>query len=224
MSVVARGIVKRFGAFVALDGVDFEAGAGQLVVVTGSNGAGKTTLLRVLATVLRADAGEASVAGFDVASAEHDVRRSIGVALVSDRGLYWRLSGTENVAFFARAHGIAKRAATARAVEAMRAVSLDDIADHPVLTYSTGQRQRLVLARAIVTEPKVLLIDEPMRGLDEAGIATVRALLRGKADAGATVVVAAPTTHELEGIVDVTYTLDGGRVADRTVTLKLAAQ
>ena len=208
MSVRASGLVKRFGAMRALDGVDFEAASGAIVAVTGSNGAGKTTLLRVLATVLRADAGEASVAGFDVASHANEVRAAIGVALVSDRGLYWRLSGAQNVAFFARMHGLSARAAQASATDALTMLGIGDIAHHKVMRYSTGQRQRLVLARAFVADPRVVLIDEPMRGLDDAGIGTVRALLRGAADKGVTIVVAAPTTDHIGDIADVTYVLD----------------
>lgn len=209
----ADAITKRFRGTTVLDGVDLQVAPGALAVVTGSNGAGKTTLLRVFATLLGPDTGSASVDGFDVLRDASEVRRRIGVALVNDRGLYWRLSGERNLLFFAKALGMTRREAARRADEVTVQMGLSEIIARPVAGYSTGQRQRLILARAVLGAPTALLVDEPMRGLDDEGMARVRVALRACADAGAAVLLAGPTIVEFGDICDVVHVLRAGKVA-----------
>lgn len=209
----ARAITKAFRHTTVLDGVDLHVPAGALVAVTGANGVGKTTLLRIFATVLGPDGGTASVDGFDVVTDAIEVRRRIGVALVNDRGLYWRLSGARNLHFFARTLGLSASDAQTRVREVADDMGLSAIIDRPVAGFSTGQRQRLILARAVLAEPAALLVDEPMRGLDDDGMARVREILRSRANAGAAVLVAGPTIGEFADICDEVHTLKLGALA-----------
>ncbi len=186
-----------------------------MTVVEGANGAGKTTLLRIFATVVRPDSGEARVDGFDVARDGARVRERIGVAFVNERSLFWRLSGRENLVLFARTRGV-PRADVERQVRALLSeLELDEIAPRPVANLSAGQRQRLVIARAGLGEPSVLLVDEPLRGLDDAGITATLAFLRRRAHDGATVLVAAPKADELATEADAMLSLHDGVVDPR---------
>lgn len=208
------GITKVFNGTTALDAVDLRAPAGSITAITGSNGAGKTTLLKVFATLLRPDAGSATVDGLDPVTQGDEVRRRIGVALVNERSLYWRLSAHQNLLFFARASGLDRKAAARNATTAMEALGMGELAVKRVDRLSAGQRQRLNLARAIIAEPSVLLVDEPLRGLDDEGIAGVRDLLVRIAKEGRTVVVAGPTMTDLEDLCASVVRLERGRVTE----------
>jgi ABC-2 type transport system ATP-binding protein len=209
----ALGLTKRFRSVTVLDGVDLSVTPGRLVAVTGSNGAGKTTLLRIFATLLGPDGGSASVNGFDVVGDADRVRRHLGVALVSDRGMYWRLSGERNLRFFASAIGMSKSEGLERARSVAGMLGIAEILGRPVAGYSAGQRQRLNLARALLGRPPVLLVDEPMRGLDDDGAARVRALLRSYADDGAAVLAVGPTISEFADVCDAVHVLRAGVLA-----------
>jgi ABC-type multidrug transport system ATPase subunit len=212
MSLLARGLTRSFPGRVVLAGVDLDVPAGTLGLLEGANGAGKTTLLRVFATVVRPDGGSAQVAGFDVARSGARVRERVGVAFVNERSLFWRLSGLENLQLFARTRGV-RRGDVARQVGGLlEELALGEIAPRRVADLSAGQRQRLILARAALGEPQALLIDEPLRGLDEAGIAAVLAFLRRRAAGGASVLVATPKADELEQEADVLLRLRDGVV------------
>lgn len=200
--VVVRGVEKRFGGERVLGPVDLEAAAGSVTIAAGDNGAGKTTLLRILATSLTPDAGEASVDGLDVVRQGALVRERIGVALVNERSLFWRLSARRNLDLFARIRGVPRAERRAHVAGLLAEVHLEPHADKPVQLLSSGQRQRVVLARALVADPDVLLIDEPLRGLDRTATDRILALLRGRAERGATVLVAAPEAERLEEIAD----------------------
>ena len=200
--ICARDLRKHFGRTAALNGASLDVAPGRITALAGPNGAGKTTLLRILSTALTPDEGTASVNGFDVATQGARVRACIGVALVNDRGLYWRLSGMHNLIFFGRALGLGKREATERARRAAADFGAEAFVERPVAGYSAGQRQRLILARAVLGDPAVLLADEPFRGLDEEGAAGVHEILRAHAQRGATVLVAGPTAGEFAGLAD----------------------
>lgn len=200
--IVVRGVEKRFGGQRVLGPVDLDAAAGSVTIAAGDNGAGKTTLLRILATSLTPDAGEASVDGLDVVRQGAQVRERIGVALVNERSLFWRLSARRNLDLFARIRGVPRAERRAHVAGLLAEVDLEPHADKPVQLLSSGQRQRVVLARALVADPEVLLIDEPLRGLDRSATDRILALLRGRAERGATVLIAAPEAERLEEIAD----------------------
>jgi heme ABC exporter ATP-binding subunit CcmA len=181
------GLVRRFGERTALAGVDLRVDEGERVVLTGPNGAGKTTLLRVLATAIRPTAGEAAVAGHPLPREAAAVRPLVGY-VAHEPLLYPRLGARENLRLYAALY----RVSDARADEALERVGLGGRAASPVADLSRGMRQRLALARALLHEPRLLLLDEPTAGLDEDG----RTLLAETLRAGGLTVVAA--THEPE--------------------------
>jgi ABC-2 type transport system ATP-binding protein len=175
---------------VALRNVSLAIEAGECVALVGPNGAGKSTLLRVLATLFLPSAGCARVCGYDVATQPDAVRRSIGVTTVDDRSFFWRLSGFENLVFFAELQGLSGALARARAAEALAGVGLAQDGSRRFSGYSTGMRQRLGIARALLHQPRVLLLDEPTANLDFQHRALVLAAFRDAVRGGATALIA----------------------------------
>ena len=146
----------------------------------GPNGAGKTTTIKLLSTLLLPDDGAAYVNGFDVAKQPNEVRSSIGVVTGGDRGLYWRLTGRENLLFFARLYGIREDKAKPRIDELLRLVELEDRANDNVEQYSRGMKQRLHLIRGLIHDPPTLLLDEPTLGLDPNSAVVMREFIKEK--------------------------------------------
>jgi ABC-2 type transport system ATP-binding protein len=164
-AIHVEGLVKRFGDVHALVGVDLDARPGTVLGLLGPNGAGKTTAVRVLATLIKADAGTARVAGLDVERDAGALRQRIGLA-----GQYAaideNLTGLENLVMVGRLYGLSRAAATRRGQELLERFDLVDAARRPAKTYSGGMRRRLGLATALVAKPPVLFLDEPTTGLD----------------------------------------------------------
>jgi ABC-2 type transport system ATP-binding protein len=195
-----------------LDGLNLDVDPGTVAVLEGANGAGKTTLLRIFATIVLPQGGSASVDGFDVTRRGARVRERIGVAFVNERSLFWRLSGEENLRLFARTHGVPRRESRGQVEELLEELDLGEIAPRRVVDLSAGQRQRLIIARAGLGDPTALLIDEPLRGLDDGGIARINAFLRRRARQGAAVLIATPKADELGAEADVMWRLHKGTV------------
>ena len=207
-AVSLRGAGRRYGERAALRDVSLELEAGQTLVVFGPNGAGKTTLLRMLATLLRPHAGEVRVLGRALPDDGYAVRGRIGF-LGHDPLLYRELSGRENLRFHARLHGIAAPAQRVQAV--LDAVGMQARADDPVAELSRGMVQRLAVARAVLHEPELLLLDEPLANLDPAAVAQVMPLLGPGGTGSRTRVI---TSHDpVGGLVgaDLALGLKGGR-------------
>lgn len=162
----------------ALAGVSLSVAAGEAFGLLGQNGAGKTTLIRILTTALLPSGGAARVAGLDVVTEARAVRRRIGVITGEERSFYWRLTGRENLEFFATIGEVPARSRRTRITELLERVGLSADADRPVRTYSSGMRQRLGIARGLLTAPDVLFMDEPTRSLDPISARDVRALVR----------------------------------------------
>jgi heme exporter protein A len=201
-----RGAGRRYGERAALRDVSLELEAGRTLVVFGPNGAGKTTLLRILATLLRPHAGEVRVLGRPLPDDGYAVRGQIGF-LGHEALLYRELTGRENLRFYARLH----RVAPARVAAVLDAVGMTARADDPVAELSRGMVQRLAIARAVLHEPALLLLDEPLANLDPAAAEQVAPLIGP--GSGATRVV---TSHDPAGGLqgaDVALGLKGGRVA-----------
>jgi oleandomycin transport system ATP-binding protein len=193
-AIEARGLVKRFGKTTALDGIDLVARKGTVFGLLGPNGAGKTTAVRILATLIRPDAGTARVLGYDVQRDAHQVRQLIGLtgqyASVDEM-----LSGFNNLVMIGRLLGIPRRAAKARASELLERFGLAEAARRPAKTYSGGMRRRLDLAASMVGRPQVLFLDEPTTGLDPRSRQELWNIVRGLAADGVTVLL---TTQYLE--------------------------
>jgi len=205
-AVALHGAGRRYGERAALRNVSLELAAGRTLVVFGPNGAGKTTLLRMLATLLRPHAGEVRVLGHELPDDGYAVRGRIGF-LGHEPLLYRELTGRENLRFHARLH----RAAPARVDELLDAVGMRARADDPVAELSRGMVQRLAVARAVLHEPELLLLDEPLANLDPAAVAQVDPLI-GRASGHTRVL----TSHDSAGALpsaDVVLGLKGGRVA-----------
>ena len=218
VAIDVRGLERRFGACQALAGIDLAVRPGEIHALLGPNGAGKTTLLRTLAGLVEPTAGTAHLVGIDAAKGPRRLRGRVGLVPSSDRSAYQRLSGVENLAFFARLHGMRKRPAFARAREVLTDVGLADKMDEPVRNWSHGMQQRLSVARALLTEPPVLLIDEATHDLDPAAAATVRGLIAARAERGTAILWATQRLDELRGFADeVTLLAAGTAVFNGTV-------
>jgi sodium transport system ATP-binding protein len=191
--VVVEHLVKRFGAAVAVDDLSFSVAPGEIYGLLGPNGAGKTTTLRVIAAILTPTAGHASVAGIDVAREPQRARGRLGF-LTGTTGLYARLAGRELLRYFGRLHGMNDAAIGARTALLCRALDLDDVLDRRCEALSTGQRQRLSVARAVLHDPPVLVLDEPTVGLDVLASRFLRDFVRGERARGKAVVF---STHYL---------------------------
>jgi ABC-2 type transport system ATP-binding protein len=162
----------------ALRGVSFEVAPGEFYGLLGANGAGKTTLMKVIATLIVADAGTVTVDGHDVRHDAATVRSLVSLSLATERGLYWRLSARENLRLFAALHGIPTPEVDGRVDEALRDVDLEAASDRMVREYSSGMIQRLIIARALLPQPRLLLLDEPTRSLDPVAAREFRRFLR----------------------------------------------
>ena len=199
-AIEAIGLMRSFGRRVAIRDLTFQIRDGECLALFGPNGAGKTTLLRVLAGLLRPTRGTARVAGVDLPGGA-DARAVVG--LISHQTmLYAALTALENVEFSARLYGVPDpRAAALRALERMR---LAERADSPVRSLSRGMQQRVSIARAIVHDPRVVLLDEPYTGLDEGGASALSDALQSSRSAGAALVLV--THHLSEGLALATHT------------------
>jgi ABC-type multidrug transport system ATPase subunit len=208
-----RELVKRYGQVQALDGVDLDVAPGTVVALVGPNGAGKSTLVRILATTVLPDAGTASIMGHDVVTEGARARDSLGLMLGNERSWYWRLSGGRNLEFFAALYGMRRSAAAARAEELFREVDLADVADRRVGEYSSGMRARLALARALLREPPVLVLDEPTQNLDPVAGANFRDIvLRLSEERGTAVLLTTHNLHEAAALAKEIVVLALGRV------------
>lgn len=187
-----RGLEKRFGRVVALSGVDLRLAEGDFLTLFGPNGAGKTTLIRILATLMRPTAGRVLIGGLDVAECTAQVRKLIGV-VSHQTFLYRDLTAEENLLLYARLYDVPDPKAEVR--KALERVALGHRAGDPVRTLSRGMQQRVSIARAVLHDPAILLLDEPYNGLDQHAAANLTGILQEMALRGRTVLM---TTHDLE--------------------------
>jgi daunorubicin resistance ABC transporter ATP-binding subunit len=221
--IEAEALRKRFGSTQALDGLDLQVGAGQILGVLGPNGAGKTTAVRVLTTLSQPDQGHARVAGFDVVTQADAVRRSIGVT-AQGATVDEALSGRQNLVMIGRLSGLSRRAARTRAVELLDQFELTDAADRPLKGYSGGMRRRLDLAAGLVTRPPVLFLDEPTTGLDPTSRARMWGVIRALVADGATLLLTTQYLDEADQLADEIVVIDHGRAIARGTAAQLKDQ
>ena len=226
-AIVAEGLVKiyrsRKNEVRALDGLDLTVEEGTVLGLLGPNGAGKTTTVRILTTLLRADSGQASVAGFDVVRQAQQLRGVIGLsgqyAAVDEN-----LTGRENLWLFGRLYQLSSAEARARADDLLEQFALADAADRIVKTYSGGMRRRLDLASALTGRPRVLFLDEPTTGLDPRGRLGMWEIIRGLVREGVTLLLTTQYLEEADELAHAIAVVDHGRIIARGTADELKAQ
>ncbi len=209
--IEAEGLVRRFGALTAVDGVDLAVEQGEIFGFLGPNGAGKSTTVRMLVTLLRPSAGVARVAGHDVVREATRVRRAIGVAL-QDAAIDPLMTANELLQLQSVLHGLGRRESRRRAGELLERVGLTAAADRRVATYSGGMRRRLDLALALIHQPRVLFLDEPTTGLDPTSRMAVWAEVRALNAEGTTVFLTTQYLEEADELAGRIAIIDGGRI------------
>jgi len=216
LAVETAGLEKSYGAVTVLAGVDLLVERGSVFALLGPNGAGKTTMVRILATLLRPDAGTARVAGFDVVRERRRVRHSISLT-GQDATVDEFQTGEENLRMMARLSGLPRRQARRRARELLARFELADAGGRRVATYSGGMRRRLDLAASLAGSPSVLFLDEPTTGLDPRSRQAMWRVIGDLVESGVTVFLTTQYLEEADRLADRIAVLDGGRVvADGT--------
>lgn len=211
--IEVEGLRRAFGDVQAVVDVSFAAPVGAVTALVGPNGSGKTTVLLMLTGLLAPDSGQARVAGFDVVSQNLKARQQVGW-MPDIFGTWDALTCSEILSTFAHAYGVNRADTPARVAEVLELVHLSEFATRAARVLSRGQKQRLGLARALVHDPAVLLLDEPASGLDPRSRLELRALLRDLADSGKTIVVSSHVLAELEELSDEAVFLSRGRTVE----------
>jgi sodium transport system ATP-binding protein len=209
--IEVRDLHKAFGAVKAVDGVTFSANDGQITGLLGPNGAGKTTSLRMLYTLMRPDSGQVLVDGIDAAVDAEAVRRRLGV-LPDSRGLYKRLTSRENIRYFGRLHGIDDATIAARTELLARELEMGEIIDRRTEGFSQGQRVKTAIARALVHDPRNVILDEPTNGLDVMATRAMRRFLLQLKAEGRCVLFSSHIMQEVAALCDRIVIIAHGRV------------
>ena len=212
-------IRKLLGRFVkepveALCDVSFDVGKGEIFGLIGRNGAGKTTLTKIVATLVQPTEGSVTVLGNHSVRDDQKVRRSIGLANAEERSFYWRLTSTQNLLFFARLHGLSDSEAKRRIDELFTLLELNEVAKRRFGELSTGNKQRLGVARALLSQPPVLLLDEPTRSLDPLAAANMRRVISSlaKQDPPVSILFTSHNLSEVESLCSRVAIISGGRL------------
>ena len=199
---LARDFKVKGGSNRVLAGLSFSLKAGQVLIVTGRNGSGKTTLLKILAGLLSPDSGRVLLKGVDALKDTEKAKKLVGFVGSEERALYWKLTGRQNLEFFASIYGIDSKTIADRVEQLAKRLELAEFLDRPVEDCSLGMKQRLAIARCLISHPEILLFDEPLKGLDKAAkrkFIEILSVLRKK---GYTVIIA---THNIEDFKPVKY-------------------
>lgn len=197
--IVVKGLTKRFGDVLAVDGLDMEVKPGEIFGFLGPNGAGKTTTIRMLSALISPTSGEAKVAGYEVGREDNEIRRNVGI-LTESPGLYARLSAERNLSFFAELYDVEDVAGQVERY--LRLLGLWDRRGDVAATFSKGMRQKLAIARAMLHEPKVLFLDEPTAGLDPEMARLVREFINELKDKGRTIFLCTHNLDEADRLCD----------------------
>ena len=214
---------KKAAPVIAVDDVSFEARDGEITGLLGPNGAGKTTTLRMLYTLMRPETGRVLVDGIDTTVDPHAVRRALGV-LPDARGVYKRLTARENIAYFGELHGLSKNVIAQRTAVLARALQMEDFLDRQTEGFSQGQRTKTAIARALVHDPKNVILDEPTNGLDVMTTRGLRDFLRQLRAEGRCVIFSSHIMQEVAALCDRIVIIAKGRVMAAGTPDELRAQ
>lgn len=206
----------------AVDAINIQIEKGELFGLLGPNGAGKTTTIKMLCTLLEPTAGTAYVSGFNIQKESMKVRESIGVLTMGERSIYWKLSGRENLEYFATLYRIPPRQRVARVKEVLKFLQLSDRADDLVERYSSGMKQKIALGKCLLNDAPILFLDEPTLGLDPAFAREVRSLILGLRDQGKTILLTTHYMEEADQMCDRIAIIQLGKIIalDKPATLK----
>ncbi len=205
--VSVENLVRHYGNVRAVDGITFDVAEGEVFGLLGHNGAGKTTTIRMLTGRTKPTSGRATIAGFDIATQHASIKPLINLVF-EDANVYERLTGWDNLAVFARLYGVPD----SRVTELLETVGLIESAKRRVKSYSTGMKQRLIIARALINSPRVLFLDEPTRGLDPSSARELRDLITGLARTGTTVFLTTHYMNEADELCDRVAFLNAGKI------------
>jgi ABC-2 type transport system ATP-binding protein len=196
----------------ALKGVSFDIQPGEVFGLLGPNGAGKTTLIKCLTTLLLPTSGRATINGYELTKHDNAIRATVGCMLMGERGLYWKLTGRENLVFFGALYHLTVSDRKKRAVDIIARLDLGEIADRPVESYSSGQKMKLAFAKALINDAPLLILDEPTNTLDVPSARELRAVVRELNQAGKTVIYTTHIMSEAETLCQRVAIVDRGEV------------
>ncbi|MDD5289344.1 MAG: ABC transporter ATP-binding protein, partial [Dehalococcoidales bacterium] len=196
----------------AVDDVSLDVEEGEFFGLLGANGAGKTTLIKMLCCLVLPNSGKAEILGHDILKKESEVKKLVGLVSSEERSFYWRLTGRENLEFFAALYHMSKQQGNKRIDELLEMLGLSEKADIRFQNYSTGMRQKLAIARGLLSEPRVLFVDEPTRSLDPISAQAVRKFFKRIAGEGKTVVLATHNLNEAEQLCNRVAIMTKGQV------------
>ncbi len=206
-----KNLTKKFNGFTAIDEISFEAGEGEILGLLGPNGAGKTTAIRTIATLNAPSGGGAEVCGFDARKNPEEIRKNIG-ALTADIGVYERFTGRENLRYFGELYGIYNEKLENRIKDLTELLDMNDFIDRRAGKYSTGMKQKLAIARAVIHDPKIIMFDEPTAGLDVLAAQTVLNFMRQARKNGKCVIFSTHRMNEAEKLCDRAVIIHHGKL------------
>jgi len=225
-AIEINNLVKRFVSknekIVALDDISFSIDEGKIFSLLGPNGAGKTTTIKILATLLLPDSGQAKICGYDVVKNDLLVRKTLGTVLPGERTLFWKLTVKENLAYFSDLYGLNPKYSRKRIEYLLNKFEINDRKDTYVEKLSTGLRQRVVLCRALLSDPRVIILDEPTLGLDPEASRNLRNIIKEIKDEGKTILLTTHYMYEADELSDMVAIINKGKIVsiDTPVNLK----
>jgi len=209
----SKGVFRKTRNIVeAVRGISFDVGYGELFGLVGPNGAGKTTTIKMLTTLLTPTSGTARVLGYDIVADIMEIRRHIGIIFGGERGLYYRVSGRENLRYFADLYGVPFSRREKRINDLLQMVGLSDRADERVEGYSRGMKQRLHIAKGLVNDPPLIFMDEPTMGLDPEAARETRTMIKGVVKEGKTILLTTHYMFEADELCERIGVISGGRI------------
>ena len=219
--IEAMELTKKFGSFTAVDELSLHVNSGEILALLGPNGAGKTTTIRMLASILKPTSGSARIAGLDVRQHASEIRSMVGL-LTEHHGLYTRMRSLEYLEFFGRIYGLTDAVIHERAQNLLSSYDLDDALDLRLGYYSKGMRQKLALVRALLHEPRILLLDEPTSAMDPSSAHMVRESIESLRSKDRSIIVCTHNLHEAEALADTIAIIRRGAIIafDQTAVLK----